>query len=106
MFGPDLLAAPVVTPGARRAAAVRARRALDRLLARGGYRRARRGLPALRRGAGAARAGAGTRCPAPLDELPLLVRAGAVLPLLPADVDTLAPYGRGAWSAWPSAGRS
>ena len=30
--------------------------------------------------------------PAPRDELPLLVRAGAVLPLLPADVDTLAPY--------------
>ncbi len=28
--------------------------------------------------------------PAPLDELPLMVRAGAVLPLLPADVDTLA----------------
>jgi hypothetical protein len=34
--------------------------------------------------------------PAPLEELPLLVRAGAVLPLLPADVDTLAPYGPGA----------
>jgi alpha-glucosidase (family GH31 glycosyl hydrolase) len=31
--------------------------------------------------------------PAPLDELPLFVRAGAVLPLLPADVDTLADYG-------------
>ena len=31
--------------------------------------------------------------PAPLDELPLFVRAGAVLPLLPPDVDTLA--GRG-----------
>jgi hypothetical protein len=31
--------------------------------------------------------------PAPEDELPLLVRAGAVLPLLPEDVDTLAPYG-------------
>jgi hypothetical protein len=31
--------------------------------------------------------------PAPPDELPLLVRAGAVLPLLPPDVDTLAPYG-------------
>jgi hypothetical protein len=30
--------------------------------------------------------------PAPLAELPLLVRAGAVIPLLPADVDTLAPY--------------
>ena len=27
------------------------------------------------------------------DQLPLLVRAGAVLPMLPADVDTLAPYG-------------
>jgi hypothetical protein len=33
--------------------------------------------------------------PAPLDELPLLARAGALLPLLPPDVDTLAPYGSG-----------
>ena len=33
------------------------------------------------------------RCPAPLDELPLLARAGAVLRLLPPDVDTLASYG-------------
>ena len=33
--------------------------------------------------------------PAPLDELPLLVRAGTVLPLLPPDVDTLAAYGGG-----------
>jgi alpha-glucosidase (family GH31 glycosyl hydrolase) len=33
--------------------------------------------------------------PAPLTELPLLARAGALLALLPADVDTLAPYGRG-----------
>ena len=33
--------------------------------------------------------------PAPLEELPLMVRAGAVLPLLPADVDTLASYGPG-----------
>ena len=42
--------------------------------------------------------------PAPLDELPLLVRAGAVLPLLPPDVDTLADYGGGsAWSASPTA---
>ena len=31
--------------------------------------------------------------PAPLDELPLLARAGALLSLLPADVDTLASYG-------------
>jgi len=31
--------------------------------------------------------------PAPLQELPLLVRAGSVIALLPADVDTLADYG-------------
>ena len=31
--------------------------------------------------------------PAPLDELPLLARAGTLLALLPPDVDTLADYG-------------
>ena len=31
---------------------------------------------------------------APLAQLPMFVRAGAVLPMLPADVDTLAGYGR------------
>jgi hypothetical protein len=31
--------------------------------------------------------------PAPLGELPLLARAGTLLPLLPPDVDTLARYG-------------
>ena len=40
----------------------------------------------------AARAAATSPLPAPLDELPLLVRAGAILPLLPADVDTLSSY--------------
>src|SRR5262249_35643065 len=34
--------------------------------------------------------------PAPLLQLPLLARAGALLTTLPPDVDTLAPYGRGA----------
>jgi hypothetical protein len=33
--------------------------------------------------------------PAPQDELPLLARAGTILPLLPPDVDTLGGYGRG-----------
>ena len=33
--------------------------------------------------------------PAPLGQPPLLLRAGAVLPLIGADVDTLSPYGRG-----------
>jgi alpha-D-xyloside xylohydrolase len=31
--------------------------------------------------------------PAPLDQLPLMVRAGAILPLLPPTVQTLAGYG-------------
>jgi hypothetical protein len=34
--------------------------------------------------------------PAPLGELPLLARAGALLPLLPPEVDTLASYGHAA----------
>jgi hypothetical protein len=39
------------------------------------------------------RGGRSLRLPAPLGELPLLARAGALLALLPPDVDTLAPYG-------------
>jgi alpha-glucosidase (family GH31 glycosyl hydrolase) len=33
--------------------------------------------------------------PAPADQLPLLVREGAIVPLLPADVQTLSDYGEG-----------
>jgi alpha-glucosidase (family GH31 glycosyl hydrolase) len=90
MFGPDLLAAPVVEPGARRRRlyapagvwvdwqrSLRFRRSDGAFLPRrpvllGGRRR--HSLQALE------------------DQLPLLVRAGAVLPMLPAEVDTLAPY--------------
>ena len=90
MFGPDLLAAPVLEPDARarslylprgpwvdlwRSASVRAD---------GGLRLARARVLAGRRA---------VTLPAPLAQLPLLVRAGTVLPLLPADVDTLAGYG-------------
>ena len=93
LFGLDLLAAPVVTPGARR----------RRLYAPAGrwidfwrsvvYRR--RDGAFLPRRVRALAGGQRHTLPAPLDELPLLVRAGAVLPLLPAEVDTLAPHGRG-----------
>jgi alpha-glucosidase (family GH31 glycosyl hydrolase) len=93
MFGPDLLAAPVVEPGTRR------RRVF---LPRGSWvdlwRSARYDTAdgALRLGrARVLRGGRTVRLPAPLDELPLLVRAGAVLPLLPPEVDTLADYGAG-----------
>jgi hypothetical protein len=37
--------------------------------------------------------GRSTEVPAPLDQLPLMVRAGAILPLLPPSTATLASYG-------------
>jgi alpha-glucosidase (family GH31 glycosyl hydrolase) len=90
-FGPDLLAAPVLEPGAtkRRLYAPRGRWvdlwAAARYVPRDGSLQLRR--------AGLLRGGRFHTVPAPLSRLPLLVRAGAVIPLLPADVDTLAPYG-------------
>jgi len=91
LFGPDLLAAPVLEPDATTRAAWlpngewvdlwRSVRWRDR---EGTIELARPSLSAGHREAVLA---------APQDELPLLVRAGSVLPLLPADVDTLSPYG-------------
>jgi hypothetical protein len=91
LFGPDLLAAPVVEPGVTERTAYLPRGVwLDfwRTLAfepiTGGF------------AMGAAVTFDGPRSvtlPAPIDELPLLVRAGAVIALLPPDVDTLADYG-------------
>jgi alpha-glucosidase (family GH31 glycosyl hydrolase) len=93
MFGPDLLAAPVLEPGATtrslylpggtwvdlwRSASFQARDGSLRLRA-----------PRLLGG------GRNVVLPAPLAELPLLVRVGAILPLLPPDVDTLSAYGSG-----------
>ncbi len=94
MFGPDLLAAPVREPGAT---------SRSLYLPAGGwvdfwraisYREAQAGSLRLRR----ARVLAGGReasVPAPLSELPLMVRAGATIALLPSTVDTLAAYGAG-----------
>ena len=91
LLGPDLLAAPVVTPGAveRSVYLPRGRwvdlwRSAEYVEGSGGLRL---GDAAVRRGSRQ------VTLPAPLEELPLLVRAGAVLPLLPPDVDTLAPFG-------------
>jgi hypothetical protein len=90
-FGPDLLAAPVLDPGARRRRLYLPRGRWFDLWRSARYVR-RGGRIALRRAA-VLRGGRRVTLPAPRAELPLLVRAGAVLPLLPADVDTLAPYG-------------
>jgi alpha-glucosidase (family GH31 glycosyl hydrolase) len=92
LFGPDLLAAPVIVPGA-----TSRRLYLPRGLWIDLWRSARLdpdGAPVLER----ARLLEGARdvtLPAPIDELPLLVRAGAVIPLLDPDVYTLAGYGSG-----------
>ena len=84
LFGPDLLAAPVLSRGgATRTLYLPRGRWVD-LWRSAGYDATRR------RAALGARASCGGRAvhlPAPLDELPLLVRAGAVLPLLTPDVE-------------------
>jgi alpha-glucosidase (family GH31 glycosyl hydrolase) len=90
MFGPDLLAAPVLAPGAtKRGLYAPAGRWVD--LWRSARYRSSDGSLLLGR-ARVLRGRRGLTLPAPLTQLPLLVRAGAVIPLLPADVDTLAPY--------------
>jgi sulfoquinovosidase len=90
MFGPDLLAAPVVRPGeTSKRVYLPAGRWVDLWSA-----------VSLTEQTGDLKLGRAQTMPggrevdldAPLDELPLLVRAGAVLPLLPASVDTLADY--------------
>ncbi len=91
LFGPDLLAAPVTAPGAsRRTLYVPAGRWVDLwrsvdFVQRDGSLRIARATTVT--------GGREHTLPAPLDELPLLARAGTILPLLPPDVDTLAPYG-------------
>ncbi len=91
LFGPDLLAAPVLDPGVtEREVQLPAGGWVD-LWRAARYDSATGGLQ-LRR-ADVLPGGRAVTVPAPLDELPLLVRAGAVLPLLPPDVDTLTGYG-------------
>jgi alpha-glucosidase len=91
LFGPDLLAAPVLGPGVReREVYLPGGDWVD--LWRSGTWDSAAGAFVL--GAVALHAGrAAVTVPAPLEELPLFVRAGAVVPLLSPDVDTLAGYG-------------
>jgi alpha-glucosidase (family GH31 glycosyl hydrolase) len=90
MFGPHLLAAPVVEEGARdRRVDLPGGRWVD--LWRSAELSDRHGALVLDR-ARVLRGGKARTIPAPLEELPLLVRAGAVIPLLPPEVDTLADF--------------
>jgi alpha-glucosidase (family GH31 glycosyl hydrolase) len=91
MFGPDLLAAPVHEPGqTQRSVYLPPGRWID-------FWRAvsyQSGDGSLR--LHQAKAQKGPRrvtIPAPLEELPLMVKAGAILPLLSANVQTLSGYG-------------
>jgi alpha-glucosidase (family GH31 glycosyl hydrolase) len=94
LFGPDLLAAPVLEPGAtQRRLHLPEGRWVD-LWRSVTYEEDRGGLAL--RSARVLDGGRSATLPAPLDELPLLARAGTVLPLLAPDVDTLADYGAGA----------
>ncbi|HEX6115546.1 MAG TPA: TIM-barrel domain-containing protein [Solirubrobacterales bacterium] len=90
MLGPDLLAAPVLDEGATRRSAYLPRgRWID--LWRSAKFEEKRGRLVL----GGTKELKGRRVvevPAPLDELPLFARAGAVVPLLPPEVDTLAEH--------------
>ena len=90
MLGPDLLAAPVLDEGlTERTTYLPRGRWVD--IWRSARFDEKSGALRLRR----ARELAGRRevsVPAPLDELPLFARAGAVLPLLPPEVDTLAEH--------------
>jgi len=91
LFGADLLAAPVVTNAARKRSLYAPAgtwvdwwRSVSYATSDGSFHPTR---PRLLRG------GRSHELPAPLEELPLLARAGSVLPMLSADVDTLAPHG-------------
>jgi len=93
MFGPDLLAAPVVEPGAVER---------ELYLPEGRWVDMWRSIT-INPESGGLRVGRATTIdggrpltvPAPLEELPLFARAGTILPLLPPDTDTLADYGAG-----------
>src|SRR3954447_13560087 len=92
MFGPDLLAAPVTSAGAKtKNAYLPPGRWID--IWRGLRYTKRNGSLSLTKRLKLLRGGRDITVRAPLAELPLLARAGAILPLLPADVDTLTSYG-------------
>jgi len=93
MFGDSLLVAPVTEPGQTERTLYRPRghwfdfwRAVSYDESDGGLEL---GRVRVHHGKGK------VTMPAPLEELPMLGRAGALLPLLPPEVDTLASYGTG-----------
>jgi alpha-glucosidase/oligosaccharide 4-alpha-D-glucosyltransferase len=90
-FGPDLLVAPVLVDGARERSLylpegrwIEWWGSVDYLESTGGFELA---------DAQVHEGGSEVTVPAPIDEIPLFVRAGAVIPMLAPDVYTLAEHG-------------
>ena len=93
LFGPDLLVAPIVAPRVRRTTVRLPPGRWLNFWRAVGYD-ARDGAFHLR-GAPVLTGPRSVNDPAPLEQIPLLVRDGTLLALLPADVATLANYGTG-----------
>jgi hypothetical protein len=91
LLGPDLLVAPVLEPGATaRRLYLPAGRWID-VWRSVSYRPGDGSFDVT--GTRTLAGGRSVTLPAPADELPMLARAGAVIPLLSPDVQTLSPYG-------------
>ena len=96
MFGPSLLVSPVLSPGARSRSLylpkgkwVNFWQAVSYGEKRGSFNLGRAKLTG---------GGRQTKVAAPLGQVPVMARAGTLLPLLPANTDTLAPYAKGAYT--------
>lgn len=91
MFGPDMLVAPVLTAGATTRKAYLPKGTWVDLWRSAAISGATGGLEPT--GAALRNGGTDVTVPAPIDQLPIFVKAGAVLPLISPDVFTLAGYG-------------
>lgn len=92
-FGPALLAAPVLKPGSSTRKAYLPEGKWVDLWRSVGYETKDGSFPL--KGTKTLAGGREVTVPAPADELPLFARAGAVIPMISPDVQTLSDYGTG-----------